>query len=72
MGKSRVARDGDNDSMLAGGAKHLAAAETGFALHVLAAIDAGEFEVGLCFHSFLLFGLCEVMRNSSRESIKRF
>jgi hypothetical protein len=59
---------GDDDAVVAGWAQHLAAAQAGFALHVLAAVDTDEFEV--CFHSLLYFAFCRVMRDSVAESIK--
>ena len=37
----------DNDAVSTGRAEHLATAEKGHALHVLAAVNAGEFEISL-------------------------
>ena len=61
-----MSRDGDDDAVPAGRAENLGATEPWGAFHVLAAVDAGEFEI--CAHSLLSF-VCRVMRNSMPESI---
>jgi hypothetical protein len=55
--------------MLAGRAENLPPAKVGFALHVLTAIDTGEFEV--CVHSLLPFTFQPVVRNSGLKSINK-
>ena len=61
-----LSRDRDDDAVTAGWAENLGAPEAWGAFHVLAAVDAGEFEI--CAHSLLSF-VCRVMRNSVPESI---
>ena len=62
-----LSRDGDDDAVAAGRAENLGATVARGAFHVLAAVDAGEFEI--CIHGLLSFGFCRVMRNSVPESI---